>query len=230
MCVSGIARSRIAASRWRSSRSRSTVADARALHLDDDLALLRRHGRATLAELGLVERRAQARPVDLADRGGRERLLVEPCEDVVQWRPERGLDLLLDVRDGDRRHVVLELLQLADELGRQQIGPRRGDLTELDERRPELLEHEADALVRGDEPGLTVGVVLQLGRRWGEPAEAHARQKFTEAVLGEDCDDLAETAEVTDGGEDGGHAPRLSTSAPGRSRRRWHIACSFSTA
>ena len=99
------------------------------LHLDDDaLAALERRG------------------MHLADRPGGERLGIDAREHVL---PRHAKLLLHDGDDlflGHRRHVVLELRELGDELGRQQVGPRGEDLAELRERRPELLERRAQAL------------------------------------------------------------------------------------
>ena len=100
-----------------------------ALHLDD-------HAVAALERRGM----------HLADRPGGERLRIDAREHVLP----RDAELLLHDRDdlflGHRRHVVLELRELGDELGRQQVGPRGEDLPELRERRPELLECRAQAL------------------------------------------------------------------------------------
>ena len=57
----------------------------------------------------------------LADRRGGERLLVEGDEDLLERRAEARLDDLLDLLERDGRDVVLELLQLGDDVGRQEI-------------------------------------------------------------------------------------------------------------
>jgi hypothetical protein len=59
------------------------------------------------------------------------------------------IDDLLDLVERDGRHVVLELLQLEDDVGREDVGARRRDLPELDETRAEVLQHESQALGRG---------------------------------------------------------------------------------
>ena len=51
------------------------------------------------------------------------------------------------VRDG--RDVVLERLELEDDVGRDDVRARREELAELDEGRPELIEHLPDAEGRG---------------------------------------------------------------------------------
>ena len=66
--------------------------------------------------------------------------------------------------EGHGRHVVLELLQLGDELRRQDVAARAGDLPELDEARAEVLEDEARALVDRDAPLLVLALLDLLGR------------------------------------------------------------------
>ena len=52
-------------------------------------------------------------------------------------------DRALDVRERERAHVVLQAAQLGDDVGRDDVRPRREQLPELDERRAELVEHLA---------------------------------------------------------------------------------------
>ena len=79
----------------------------------------------------------------LPDRPRRERRRLDRLEDVLP----RHLQLLLhhvdDLGLGQRRDVVLELRQLVDDVGRDEVRPRREDLPELRERRPELFERVA---------------------------------------------------------------------------------------
>jgi hypothetical protein len=76
----------------------------------------------------------------LADRAGRQRHGLDALEDVLPRDAELLLHHLHDLGLGQRRDLVLERRQLVDELGRDQVGAGREDLTELAERRPELLE------------------------------------------------------------------------------------------
>ena len=73
--------------------------DARVLHLDGDLAPVGQRG-----------------AVDLADRGGRDRFLIEGGEDVVDRLFEVILDHLAHLLEGDRRRGVAQLGQLELEL------------------------------------------------------------------------------------------------------------------
>ena len=105
--------------------------DPRALNLDHHLA------RAVFGR--------ERRPVHLRDAGRCERLFVEEREQFGELGSERALDLLLDARERHRRHRIEQLLQLLNQVRRQHVRPGRGDLPELDERRPEVFEHEACA-------------------------------------------------------------------------------------
>ena len=99
-------------------------------HLVDDVRApdLDRHDLA-VAQLGAMH---------LRHRGGRDRLVVETAEHLVQRAAELGLDQRPHRRRGKRRHAVLQRGQLLDQRPRQQIGARRRDLADLDERRAEL--------------------------------------------------------------------------------------------
>jgi len=127
----------------------------------------------------------ERRAVHLADRRGRDRLLVEVEEEACDRVAELGFDHLRRVGIRERAHVVLERAQLGDDVGRDDVGARREQLPELHEGRAELLEHLPEMLAarghavlrRGGEPGLgraprqKVGELVRL-----EPvAEAVAR-------------------------------------------------------
>ena len=79
----------------------------------------------------------------LADRRRRDGLLLEVEERPLDRQAELRLDDPLDVLDRERRHLVLELPELGDHVRRDEVGTRREQLPELDERRPELVEHLA---------------------------------------------------------------------------------------
>ena len=82
----------------------------------------------------------------LADRRCRDRRLVELGEELLDGELELFADDALDVRVRERAHVVLELLQLLDDVRRDDVGPRREQLAELDEGRAELVEQLAQVL------------------------------------------------------------------------------------
>ncbi len=98
----------------------------RALDLDDDLAPVRQHG-----------------AVNLADRRRGERLGLELEEEALDRLPELLADQPLDLGERDLPDVVLEPAQLGDDVRRHDIGARGKELAELDERRPELVQHLA---------------------------------------------------------------------------------------
>ena len=66
-------------------------------------------------------------------------------EGLLEREAELLLDHPADVVERDRADVVLQLPQLGDDVRRHHVGPRREELAELDERRPELVEHLAQA-------------------------------------------------------------------------------------
>ena len=102
---------------------------ARPLHLDRDAAPVR-----------------QGRAMHLADRRGRDRRGLEVEEQPLERVAELLLDHALGLLERERPHVVLQPAQLDDDVGRHDVGPRREELPELDERRPELVEHLAQVL------------------------------------------------------------------------------------
>ena len=82
--------------------------------------------------------------VHLADRGRRDRNLVELEERLLDGEPELLLDHLAHLLERERRDVVLELPQLDDDVRRDDVRPRREELPELHEGRAELVEHLAE--------------------------------------------------------------------------------------
>src|ERR687891_30592 len=72
--------------------------------------------------------------VHLPDRGGRDRKLVELDERLLDGQPELALDHRADVLEREGLDVVLQPPQLDDDVGWHDVGPRRQELAELDER------------------------------------------------------------------------------------------------
>jgi hypothetical protein len=81
--------------------------------------------------------------VHLADGGRRERREVELEERPIHAQVELGFDGIPHLLERDRRGVVLEPSELGDDVGWNDVGASRQELTELHERRPELVEHHA---------------------------------------------------------------------------------------
>ena len=104
------------------------IGGGRALHLDGDLLPVR-----------------QDRAMHLADRRRRERREVELEERAIHPQVELGLDGVANLLERDRRGGVLQPAQLGDDVRRHDVGARREELAELDERRPELVEHHPQA-------------------------------------------------------------------------------------
>ena len=136
----------------------------RPLNLDRDLLPVRKH-----------------RAVHLSDRGSRHRHLVELEEEATDRLLQILGDHPLDIGEREWRHVVLEATQLDDDVLRDDVGSRGEELTELDERRPELVEHLAEMASTNR---------VDLGRR------APAFEQRSEAVLHRDLDDLAQPSDV----------------------------------
>ena len=99
----------------------------RPLHLDDDLPAVR-------------ERRARAPDRSTPPRAAPRRTRVNSRS--IGW-PRSSCDHPLDIGERERPDVVLEASQLADDVGRHDVRPRREQLAELHERRAELVEHVA---------------------------------------------------------------------------------------
>ncbi len=107
----------------------------------------------------------QQREMRLRDRCCRKRLRIDAREDVVA---EICADDRVDVRKRHGRHLVDEPAQLLDVDVRQEVGTRRKELAQLDERRAELLQGQAE-------------VARALTRRLSMPAHADLRQDAAEA-------------------------------------------------
>ena len=99
------------------------------LHLDGDRVAVREDG-----------------AVHLADRRGGQRFSVELEEEALDRLAELLLDDALDVFVRERAHVVLQASELGDDVRRQDVGPHREQLAELDEGRAELVEQLAEVL------------------------------------------------------------------------------------
>ena len=82
-------------------------------------------------------------PVDLADRGGRERLVAERPEDDLRVRPELLEDDLADLVVRERLDLVQQPEELVAIRRRQQVEPQGQHLAELDPGAAQALEREA---------------------------------------------------------------------------------------
>ena len=129
----------------------------------------------------------------LADRRGGDRRRVEVEERALERQAELALDDLLDLLERERPDVVLQPAQLGDDVRRHDVGPRREQLAELHERRPELVEHLAQVGA-----ALSRGVALE--RRALAPRQQVGQpvllEEVAEAVPHRDLRDLGEPPEV----------------------------------
>ena len=130
----------------------------------------------------------------LADRGGRERLAVELEEESLDREAEVFEDDALDLLVRERAHVVLEAAELADDVRRQDVGPHREQLAELDEGRAELVEELAKVLA-----AFRRGALEELGpvpAARDQVGQLVALEEVAEAVPDGDLGDLRQPAEV----------------------------------
>ena len=155
---------------------------ARALHLDRDPASVR-----------------QRRAVHLADRRRRHRRRLEVEEQPLERVPELFLDHALGLLERERPHVVLQPAQLDDDVGRHDVGPRREELSELHERRPELVEHLSQMLAagrRGSVLGCHAGEAVFRRAARQEVAQLVRLEEVAEAVAHHDLRDLRQAADA----------------------------------
>jgi hypothetical protein len=139
--------------------------------------------------------RAQPRSVHLRDRGGGERRFVELREEIRHRLLELTLDLVLCIQGEKSGRAVLEVPQLPGQRHAYHVGTAGEELTELDERRAQLLEREADAAF---ESGLLQGA----GFRAPEPSPApkpDPAQQVGGAVPREHAEDLLDSSRVLHG-------------------------------
>lgn len=164
----------------------------------------------------------EARRVGLADRRRSDRRRVEGREEILERPPQLGLDDRADRREGLRRHLVLELRQLARVVGWEEVGARRGDLAGLHCGRAQVLERHPQVL------GARVGprparVAEEPAMERHEALEADDPHDVTEAMPKEDTRDLPSAVPpLPRRGRDGvPHAPEAgpTTSRRGSPRR-----------
>jgi len=101
------------------------------------------------------------------------------------------LDDLANLLERKRRDGIAELLQLGDELGRDEIGAGRSDLADLDERRAELFQDHAHPLG----PGVLLDVGAIAARDHLQPdfqilADLQPVNQIVEAVLDQHGENL----------------------------------------
>ena len=150
----------------------------RALHLDDDGVAVRQH-----------------RAVDLPDRRRGNRRLAELEERLLDRQAELVLDHLAHLRERKRRHVVLEAAELGDDVRRHDVGPRREQLAELDERRAELVEHLAQVPARAPSRR-PARVRLDARRPRQQVGQLVPLEEVAEPVPDRDLRDLGEPADL----------------------------------
>jgi hypothetical protein len=98
--------------------------------------------------------RGKRRRVDLRDRGRCDRLLVKAREHLIQVGAQLGAEHAGDLRPGHLGGIILQMTQLADELGRDQVPAGGYHLAQLDERDPAVLQGQPE---RPGQPGPPFG-------------------------------------------------------------------------
>ena len=150
--------------------------------------------------------------VHLRDRGARERRLLERGEQRLDRAAEPALDLAADLGEGEGRAVVLERLELLDPVRGEEVGPRREQLAELRERRPQLGEELPEPHRRAP-VGLGQGLALaELDVPAELLLEPRAGEVGAEAVLRHRRRDLTQAVQILERALE--HGPRR-TVAPG---------------
>src|SRR4029079_5574931 len=163
--------------------------------------------------------------MDLADRRRRGRLFVELEEGLLDRQAELLLDHAPDVGERNRPDIVLELLELDHDVGRADVRTSREQLAELDEGRPELVQHLPQPA-----PAVRVGVSAAVATDPREKvSQSVALEEVAEAMLDRDLRDLGEAAHGARGRT--GHASsltraryaafRLAAPAAAQLRRPW---------
>ena len=87
----------------------------------------------------------ELRLVHLAERRAGERAPLEAREELVDRPAELGLDALLDLLEGPRRHLILQPLEPGAELLGEEVRHDGEELADLDEEALELEDRALDA-------------------------------------------------------------------------------------
>src|SRR6185436_14071000 len=136
---------------------------------------------------------ADHRGVHLSEAGRAQGFSLELLEQLADPRLQLGFDRSFDFLVRDRRHVVLELLELLDVRLRNEVRARGEDLPEFDVCRPELHETlaELDGLLRRDAVAVLALVFFDESAKPGFVGEV------AEPVLREQTDCGSEPGEVS---------------------------------
>src|SRR5439155_10863362 len=122
--------------------------------------------------------------------------LLELDEELLERQAELFSDHLLDIRERERTNVVLEAAKLRDDVRRQDVRPGREQLAELDERRPELVEHLAQVLTALRRLPVEVDARTASRKQVGQPVGV---EPVAEPVSDRDLRDLRQAAEIPGG-------------------------------
>jgi len=151
--------------------------------------------------------------MDLRDRRGGNRLVVEAGEDGRERLAKLGLDDAAGDRAGKGRQAVLQLRHVGGEFLAEQIGARRQQLAELDEARAERVQRGGEALTR-PRGGKRVARAQQA--KDGEQRQQHgdAVEHEERVVARQDQADLDQPGKVAAGAQESEHLEPSYFSSP----------------
>ncbi len=143
--------------------------------------------------------------MNLGDRRGSDRRVVEGGEQGGERLTELGLDDGACVGSRERRQPILQLRQIGGELLAEQIGARREQLAELDEARTECVQRRGEAQPRASRHARRVARAQQA--QHGEQRQQHddAVEQKERIVARQDKADLDQPGEIAAGAQEGEH-------------------------
>ena len=134
---------------------------------------------------------AQNRAVHLCDGRAADRFAVQAGEYLVHRPAEPCLNQRADVFRGNRRDVALQLFEFLYPLGIENVHPRGQNLPQLDKRRPQFLESQAETARRRDVAAVRIG-----GFRRRFARQFDTLHKLAQAVFGQNGNDFAQPRKI----------------------------------
>ena len=153
--------------------------DTRAQDLDRDLFACAGHGE-----------------VDLGDRSGCDRTVIELAEQLIEGLAECVFDRLAGERAVERRQVVLQLRQVGRHLLAEQIRARGQALAELDEAGSKVLQRERETLSWPAGGVLARAAARKAQREVGERQALQRKQSVVPGQAARDSDQPPEVPQV----------------------------------
>ena len=143
--------------------------------------------------------------MNLADRGGGQRFLIEGLKEFFRELPGLGFEYLPDLRIGKRGDLILEFGEFLNEGQRNQIGSGGENLAQLDKSRPQFFQRQPEPLWAGQNLNLLALFPMQLLKtQFNQLLDLQGVEKFPEAVFEEDLQYLSVAANMMVGTLDAG--------------------------